>query len=148
MANNVTGWERDRRVHFNDIVENYDSIRPEYPLELFHDIFNYSENTTRKSALEIGAGTGKATTPFLSAGYDVTAVEIGSNMADFLIKRFSDHEKFNVVISSFEDAVLQENSYDLIYAATAFHWIDVKIGCPKALRLLKDGGTIALFRYN
>lgn len=148
MANIETGWERDKRLHFDDIVENYDKIRPEYPLELFDDIFKYSELTTRKSALEIGAGTGKATTPFLSAGYDVTAVEIGSNMANFLLKRFNGHKRFNVVVSSFEDAVLQENSYNLIYAATAFHWVDAEIGCPKALRLLKDGGTIALFRYN
>ena len=36
----------------------------------------------------------------------------------------------------------------MIYAASAFHWVDAQIGCPKALRLLKDGGTIALFRYN
>jgi len=148
MANIETGWERDKRLHFDDIVENYDKIRPEYPLELFDDIFKYSELTTSKSALEIGAGTGKATTPFLSAGYDVTAVEIGSNMANFLLKRFNGHKRFNVVVSSFEDAVLQENSYNLIYAATAFHWVDAEIGCPKALRLLKDGGTIALFRYN
>ena len=36
----------------------------------------------------------------------------------------------------------------MIYAATAFHWVDAAIGCPKALRLLKNGGVFALFRYN
>ena len=110
MVSGKTGWERDKRIHFDDIVEKYDCIRPEYPRELFDDIFKYSELTTRKAALEIGAGTGKATTPFLNAGYDVTAVEIGSNMADFLLKRFNGHKNFNVVVSSFEEALLQENS--------------------------------------
>lgn len=148
MAIMETGWERSKRVLFNDIVENYNNIRPEYPLALFDDIFKYLGLTTQKSALEIGAGTGKATKPFLDAGYDVTAVELGSNMADFLSKRYNGYKGFQVVVSSFEDAILQENSYDLIYAASAFHWVDAKIGCPKALRLLKDGGTIALFRYN
>ncbi|WP_033168186.1 class I SAM-dependent methyltransferase [Clostridium sp. KNHs205] len=143
-----TGWERNKRLHFNDIVENYDKMRPEYPQEIFEDVINYSNALTGKGAIEIGAGTGKATHPFLDAGYDVTAIEIGSNMADFLLKRFSGHKGFNVVVSSFEDAVLQESSFDLIYSATAFHWIDAEIGCQKAFRLLKDGGTIALFRYN
>lgn len=143
-----TGWERNKRTHFNDIVVDYDKIRPEYPRELFEDVINYSNASNGKSAIEIGAGTGKATTPFLDVGYDVTAVEIGSNMADFLLNRFNAYKGFNVVISSFEDAVLQESSYDLIYAASAFHWIDAEIGCPKAFRLLKDDGVIALFRYN
>ena len=143
-----TGWERNRRTHFNDIVENYDKMRPEYPREIFEDVIKYSNSMTGKCAIEIGAGTGKATHPFLDAGYDVTAIEIGPNMADFLLKRFSGYKGFNVIVSSFEDAVLQEGSFDLIYAATAFHWVDAEIGCPKAFRLLKDGGTIALFRYN
>lgn len=142
------GWERNKRLHFNDIVENYDKMRPEYPQEIFEEVINYSNALTGKRAVEIGAGTGKATHPFLDAGYDVRAIEIGSNMADFLLKRFSGRKGFNVVVSSFEDAVLQESSFDLIYSATAFHWIDAEIGCPKAFRLLKDGGTIALFRYN
>jgi ubiquinone/menaquinone biosynthesis C-methylase UbiE len=148
MAIIETGWERNKRTHFNDIVEDYDKIRPEYPREIFEDVMKFSNFLTGKSAIEIGAGTGKATHPFLDAGYDVTAVEIGSNMADFLLKRFNAYKGFNVVVSSFEDAILQESSFDLIYAATAFHWVDAEIGCPKAFRLLKDGGTIALFRYN
>lgn len=148
MAAINTAWERNKRTHFDDKVADYDKIRPEYPQEIFRDILMYSNILTGKTAIEIGAGTGKATQPFLDAGYDVTAVEIGLNMADFLLKKFSEYKDFNVVVSSFEDAVLQENSYDLIYAATAFHWVDAEIGCPKAFRLLKNGGAIALFRYN
>jgi ubiquinone/menaquinone biosynthesis C-methylase UbiE len=143
-----TGWERNKRTHFDDIVVEYDKMRPEYPREIFEDVIKNSNVLMGKTAVEIGAGTGKATRHFLELGYDVTAVEIGSNMADFLLKRFNAYKGFNVVISSFEDAVLQENSFDLIYAATAFHWVDAEIGCPKAFRLLKNGGTFALFRYN
>lgn len=68
-------------MHFNAIVVNYDMIRPEYPTELFEDVFKYSGSEKGEKAFEIGAGTGKATTPFLDAGYHVTAVEIGANMA-------------------------------------------------------------------
>jgi len=142
----ASGWERGNRTHFGEIVENYDRIRPEYPDQLFRDIFDYAGRTG--TALEIGAGTGKATTPFLRAGYDVTAVEISANMADFLHDKFGNCNQFKVITEPFEEAALDENRYDLIYAASAFHWVDAKIGCPKVLRLLKSGGAFALFRYN
>lgn len=143
----ITGWEPEKRTHFDEIVVNYDKIRPEYPDRLFADVIGFI-GSGKKKALEIGAGTGKATAPFLKAGYDVTAVEIGKNMAEFLQEKFKGYKDFNVIVSAFEDALLDENSYDLIYAASAFHWIDAEIGCPKVFRLLKSGGVFALFRYN
>jgi len=175
-----TGWERENRVHFDDIVNVYDKVRVGYPTELFDALFNYASSSIPRTAIrcsclaenmqrfkhfsarlttsyeerwysraiEIGAGTGKATVPFLNAGYDVTAVEIGKNMVDFLNGRFADNKNFSVINDSFENAVFENESYDIIYAATAFHWVDAEIGCPKALRLLKKGGTFALFRYN
>lgn len=142
-----TGWERDNRQHFDKIVTNYDKVRWDYPNELYVDIFDYVGVNENKKALEIGAGTGKATTPFLKAGYDVTAVEIGENMAAFLIDKYKG-ERLNVINAAFEDVELEECSYDVIYAASAFHWVDAEIGCPKVSRLLKDGGTFALFRNN
>ena len=78
----------------------------------------------------------------------MTAVEIGGNMAEFLREKFKKYKNFNVIVSAFEDAVLEENSYDLIYAASAFHWVNAEIGCPKVFNLLKNGGVFALMRYN
>jgi len=142
------GWERENRTHFDEIVAGYDRIRPEYPAALLSDVFEYAQADVRKKALEIGAGTGKATKSFLAAGYDVTAVEIGANMAAFLQERFGECGNFSVINESFEEAALENGAYDLIYAATSFHWVEAEIGCPKALRLLRDGGAFALFRYN
>jgi SAM-dependent methyltransferase len=148
MANRKTGWERSNRSHFDEIVISYDKVRPEYPGEMFEDIIQYTGWAKGGKALEIGAGTGKATAPLLSAGWEVTAVEVGLNMAAFLREKFRGNKNFKVTVSSFEDAMLKEESYDLIYAASAFHWVDAKIGCPKAFCLLKSGGTFALMRYN
>ena len=147
-VNNTTGWERDRRIHFDEIVVNYDKFRWDYPAELFADALQYSGMGNGKRAIEIGAGTGKATAPFLDAGYAVTAVEMGVNMAEFLRDKFKGYEKLNVITSTFEDAPLEEESCDLIYAASAFHWIDAKVGCPKVMRLLKNGRAFVLFRNN
>jgi SAM-dependent methyltransferase len=146
--NIFTGWEMEKRTHFDEIVENYDRIRPDYPIEIFEDVIKYSGLRKGGKALEIGAGTGKATGFFVKSGYDVTAVEIGANMAGFLHARFDGYDNFRVVVSSFEEAALEGNSYDQIYAASAFHWVNADIGCPKVFHWLKNGGAVALIRYN
>ena len=148
MAEIKTGWERDKKMHFDTVVMRYDKVRPDYPAELFADIIDFAKPAKKAKALEIGAGTGKATAPFLDAGYEVTAVEIGANMASFLRERFKEYANFNVTVADFEDIVLEDESLDLIYSATAFHWVNADIGCPKIFRALKKGGVFALFRYN
>lgn len=142
------GWERNRRIIFDEIVVSYDKIRWEYPDELYADVIQYTGPGKGKKALEIGAGTGKATAPFLNSGYVVTAVEMGKNMTEFLLVKFKDYKNFNVITSTFEDVSLDDASYDLVYAATSFHWVNAEIGCPKVFRLLKRGGVFALFRIN
>ena len=146
-----TGWERERRTHFDEITAEYDKIRWDYPDELFKDALDYCNKTNSgksKKAIEIGAGTGKATAPFLDNAYDVTAVEMGENMSAFLVDKFKTYNNFRVITSTFEDVVLEENCYDLIYAASAFHWVDAAIGCPKVYKLLRNGGAFVLFRSN
>ena len=145
---NKTGWERNNRMIFDEIVMNYDKIRWGYPDELFADVIRYSGPGKGKKALEIGAGTGKATAPFLDSGYVVTAVEISKNMTEFLLEKFKEYNNFNVITSTFEDVLLDDENFDLIYAATSFHWVNAEIGCPKVFRLLKKGGVFALFRGN
>jgi len=149
MDKNIgTGWEREKRLHFDDIVEDYDKIRWDYPIELINDIVNYSNLKDSKNAIEIGPGTGKATTPFLNAGFNITGIELGKNMVTFLKRKFGSNKNFFIINEAFENVSLSENYYDLIYAASVFHWIDSKIGCPKVFKLLKNNGTFALFRNN
>ncbi|MCL2633444.1 MAG: methyltransferase domain-containing protein [Oscillospiraceae bacterium] len=147
-TDNKTGWERENRNHFDEIAVSYDKYRWDYPAELFADVIQYTGAGKNKRAIEIGAGTGKATTPFLDAGYAVTAVEMGTNMTEFLLNKFNGYRNFDVITSTFEDVSLENDNYDLIYAASAFHWVDAETGCPKVLRLLKSGGVFVLFRNN
>ncbi|MDD4164178.1 MAG: class I SAM-dependent methyltransferase [Eubacteriales bacterium] len=143
-----TGWEIEYRTHFDSIVDEYEKTRPEWIHNIYDDIVEYAKPHLDENAIEIGVGTGKATTPILNIGYNVTAIEINPRMAEFSLNRFRNYNNFKVIVSSFEDALLEDNSYSLIYAASAFHWVNAEVGLPKALRLLSPGGTIALFRYN
>lgn len=135
----------DKRFTFNEDVKNYDKWRPTYCKELFNDIIGYSQLDQNKKALEIGIGTGQATMPFLLTGCDVTAVELGKNLTEYSKEKFKEYKNFSIYNTSFEDFECDDNSFDILYSATAFHWIPEDIGYPKALKLLKNDGTLALF---
>ncbi|MBW9172833.1 class I SAM-dependent methyltransferase [Clostridium estertheticum] len=135
----------DKRFIFNEDVKNYDKWRPTYCKELFNDIIQYSKLDRNKKAVEVGVGTGQASLPFLMTGCDVTAIELGKNLAEYSKEKFKEYKNFSVYNTSFEDFECNDNSIDILYSATAFHWIPEDIGYPKALKVLKNDGTLALF---
>lgn len=135
----------DLRKTFNTDEYNYDKSRPDYPKELFEDIFNYVNLSGSSNVLEIGIGTGQATLPFLNKGCNVSAVELGDKLAIYCAQKFLHFNNFNIINSDFIKADLPEKSFDFIYSATAFHWIPKDNGYAKIKSLLKSDGNIALF---
>ncbi len=135
----------DKKHLFNEIVEQYDKMRPTYTNEVFSDIFKISNINKSMSLLEIGCGTGQATKAFLDYGCKVTAIELGNELAQYSKNKFKEYQDFEVISSSFEDYECKLETFDLIYSATAFHWIQPSYGFNRLYELLKSNGYIALF---
>ncbi len=135
----------DLRLTFNEDAPNYERFRPTYSDELFDDVIRFSSLGENKRALEIGIGTGQATLPFLKTGCKVTAIEIGDKLTQFSREKFKEFKNFEVINQDFESVQLEENAYDLVYSASAFHWIPQETGLPKVYGLLKSGGVFAWF---
>lgn len=138
-SNTGLGWTFDAQA------EQYEKMRPGYAAALYDDVFAYRPIDNTGSVVEIGIGSGQATLPFLNTGCRLTAVEYGAHLADRCRRKFSDFPNFSVVTAKFEDFPCDENSCDLIYSATAFHWIPEEIGYAKVYALLKSGGAFARF---
>jgi len=141
MANIFPGYE----VFFNTVAEKYDRMRPGYVKELYDDLFAFCPVGEKSRVLEIGIGTGQATPPLLERGCAVTAVEAGDQLSAYCAKKFAAYPNFTVLNARFEEADLPESSFDMIYSASAFHWIEEKEGYSKVFRLLKPGGVFARF---
>ena len=112
----------EKKLSFNENADNYDRLRPRYCSELFADIAAYAGLKKGAAALEVGPGTGQATQPFLDLGCRVTAVEPGEHMAAVLARKYQEYPDFSVQNCFFEDFSAPPGSFDLIYAATSFHW--------------------------
>lgn len=135
----------DKRLTFNEDAANYDKWRPAYCAELFRDIIAYSRMGQGGKVIEIGLGTGQATRPFLETGCELAAIELGADLAEYSQLKFREHKNFRVHNTTFEEFTGPDESADLIYSATAFHWIPEDVGYSKVRELLKKGGTVALF---
>jgi ubiquinone/menaquinone biosynthesis C-methylase UbiE len=94
--------------------------------------------------LEIGPGTGQATKALAERGYRITAVELGSALADVARRELANYPKVEILTGTFEDVELPIASFDLVYVATAFHWIKPEVKFTKPHTLLKNGGHLAV----
>ncbi len=130
---------------FNAVYSEYDKWRPTYIAELYRDIFTYKQIDRSSHILEIGIGTGQATLPFLERGCSLTAIELGDKLAKYVKQKFSNYKNFTVINSAFQDFECPPNSFDIIFSASAFHWIPEETGYTKVYEMLKSGGVFARF---
>ena len=137
--------EHGLETTFNAVAEQYDRMRPGYVRALYRDIFRYGQITAQSSALEIGIGTGQATGPVLEKGCSVVAVELGDRLAAYSSEKFAQYSNFTVYNTDFLDFDAPNNSFDLIYSASAFHWIPEEAGYKRVFDLLAPGGVFARF---
>lgn len=130
---------------FNTEAEKYEKMRPGYVPELYEDIFNYVAIDETSNVVEVGIGGGQATLPIIKTGCKLTAVEYGENLAELCRNKFKKFHNFSTVTAKFEDFGCDNNSCNLLYSASAFHWIPEEIGYTKVFEMLKSGGAFARF---
>lgn len=142
------GVPHDRRLRgtFDAAAARYQDARPDYPDELFDDLIAITGIEPPARLLEVGCGPGKATLPLARRGFRITAVELGDALAAEARRRLSRFPDVSVVTSSFEDWEPPPGAaFELVYAATAWKWVDPQVGYGKAADLLARGGHLAVW---
>jgi SAM-dependent methyltransferase len=138
--------ERVQARVFGEVADEYDRIRPGYPAALVDDVLTYVQNGDAP-ALEVGAGTGKATVAFAQRGVTITAVEPDEAMAAVLARRVLGQTNVTVTVSSFEDYT-PSRPFGLLFSAQAWHWTEPAVRWQRAAAALAPGGALALFWNN
>ncbi|KAF7308469.1 S-adenosyl-L-methionine-dependent methyltransferase [Mycena chlorophos] len=146
----------------------YALSRPTYPRTLFEAVLAYHETSLGLAgtkarwghALDLGCGTGQATAELLrpadgeSFGFSrVTGVEPGEKMIRearaFAASLGERGKALSFVQGPAENlGFVPDQSVDLVVAAQAAHWFDWERLWPELSRVLRHGGTVALWVYS
>lgn len=130
-----------RRRSFEAGAAAYESARPSYPDALFDDLVALVHG---RCALEIGCGTGKATRPLLSRGFEVVAVEPAPDMAR-VAREVLRGLPVTVDEARFEAWDPGERRFDLAICAQAFHWVEPEPATRVLDACLASDGWFACF---
>ena len=137
--------ERERlRETFDRAAEIYHRVRPDYPQALFDDLIALAGLAPGDRLLEVGCATGKATLPLARRGFRITCVELGTELAAVARRNLAGWP-VEVVQGPFEDWRPEEEPASLVFAATAWQWVDPAVRYQRAWAALRPGGHLALW---
>jgi SAM-dependent methyltransferase len=130
-----------RGLVFDRVAGLYGRVRPEYPERLIDSALG---DRLVLDVLEVGCGAGQLPAALIARGLRVEAIEPGANLAALARRRAPEAL---VRVARFEELEPPEASFDAIFSATAFHWVDPRVGWAKAARILRAGGILALLSH-
>lgn len=139
--------DEERRLSFGAVAERYDRSRPSYPPALVEDVLDFAAAGagTVDRALEIGAGTGKATVPFAQRGVSVVALEPSAEMAAIARRNCAAYPNVTIEQTEFERWDPDGETFRLVFSAQAWHWISPDVRYVRAREALEPGGGLAAF---
>ena len=133
------------RQTFNQTAGTYQRARPEYPAELLDALIAAAGLAPGDRLLEVGCATGKATLPLARRGFQLTCIELGTELAAAASRNLAGLDA-EVIQGRFEDwQPAPGDEYGLVFAATAWHWIDPDVRYWAAWRALRPGGHLAFW---
>lgn len=138
--------EADRpalRETFNQDAARYDRARPTYPPALIDDLVDLAGISAVTQVLEIGPGTGQLTRALAERGGPVIAVELGPELAALAADNLAQFPNVSIEVAAFEHWQPPPVPFDVVAAATAFHWLDPIDTFDKVADVLRPGGALA-----
>ena len=129
---------------FGQAADAYQTFRPDYPAEIFQRILAWIPEELRNCAIDLGAGTGKATRELAKSFREVIAVEPDPLMAEKLREAAPEA---NIYKTTSEEYAAAAASADLINFAQSLHWMDIPRVLAKCIGWLRSGGVLAVYGF-
>jgi SAM-dependent methyltransferase len=131
---------------FGEDAALYDFARPEYPAELFGWLRERCGLNAQSACFEIGAGTGHATLPVLAMPVRaLLAIEPDARLAERLREKAGGDARLTIDVVRFEDARLEDGSFDFGFAAMSLHWLARMKALARVHAALRPGGHFAMW---
>lgn len=108
-------------------------------------LFKYlpkKEPQKKLEILDIGGGAGENAKKLIERGHRVTIIVPSKILAEHA--KINTNKKAEILITTFEDYIPKNNSFDLCLFAESFQYIPIKTALKKASILLKNNGEILI----
>jgi ubiquinone/menaquinone biosynthesis C-methylase UbiE len=134
----------DKSSWYDAVASAYDRTRPRYPPEILDSMQEIADLQPGKSVLEIGAGVGIATVELARLGARIVCVEPSQAACAIARDKCAAYGNVEVINTTFEEWKLGKEKFDLVVAATSFHWVTPETRYIKTAAALKDHGLLVL----
>ena len=125
-------------AHAND----YARYRPTYPIELAEYIASLSMK--RECVLDCATGNGQAAILLAEFFNKVYATDLSEQQIEAAQK----HPRITYLVSTAESTPFQENQFDAITIAQAYHWVNHEKFAREAKRIARPNAIVAVIGYN
>ena len=148
MATDSCGYD------IEEVSHNYAKYRPTCPPELYEKILSYldegsEDNGRRGLAVDIGCGCGHST--LVLAKHFRTVIGIDNSETQLKEAMTANPEFGNVFYklgaAESVSSLVTTKSVDLITVSSALHWFQVATFYEECLKILKPGGTLAVYTH-
>ena len=130
---------------FGKTAEDYARHRAGYPDWLFERLMRRGLVRPGMRALDLATGTGYLARGLAQRGLRVTGLDVSPEMiAASKALDAAQGVRIDYVVGKAEETGLPAASFDLVTAATCWHWFDRAKAASEVLRLLKPGGWLVI----
>lgn len=130
---------------FGKTAADYARHRAGYPDWLFERLMRRGLARPGMQALDLATGTGHLARGLAQRGLRVTGIDVAPDMME-AAKALDTARGLRIeyVVGKAEETGLPAESFDLVTAATCWHWFDRPKASAEVLRLLKPGGWLVI----
>jgi ubiquinone/menaquinone biosynthesis C-methylase UbiE len=127
---------------FSSHAADYAKFRPTYPPELIAYVASFAEK--KETALDCATGNGQAAILLANFFERVYATDLSEKQ----IEAAQQHPHVIYSVSAAESTPFDENSFDTITIAQAYHWVNHEKFATEIKRIGRDHAVVAVIGYN
>jgi SAM-dependent methyltransferase len=133
-----------RKRWYSPAAVAYNQARPRYPKEVIDQVVAIAQLSSTSTVLEVGCGPGTATVSFAPLGCSMLCLEPNPDFYLLAQQNCAAYPNVTFQNTSFEEWPQHTDAFDVVIAASSFHWIPADIGYSKAANALRDNGHLIL----
>ncbi|MDJ1185594.1 class I SAM-dependent methyltransferase [Roseofilum casamattae] len=133
-----------KKQWYSSVAQAYDRARPHYSQSLLQVALEWANLSPTSTILEVGCGPGTATVDLAQFGYPIVALEPSIDAGELARQNCQSYPHVTLINSTLEEWELGDREFDIVVAASSYHWISPQVREEKIISCFPGQGTLIL----